>query len=128
MRQSSIGNPFTCNRQQNLKRPRTIQKRISKRGHEESDALQRGSSPIWSHNRNIQRFPQKPKKTAKQAFGKEADRCIRMFLFRKQPVQIQRKLWLTKRRVPRGNRNVPHEEVPRPADENNMKNLQTPTN
>ena len=37
-------------------------------------------------------FPKNLKKTAKQAFGNEADRIIKMFLFGKLPVEIQQEL------------------------------------
>ena len=35
------------------------------------------------------------KKIAKQAYGDEADKCIKMFLFAKLPVEIQQELTMT---------------------------------
>ena len=57
------------------------------------------------------------KKTAQQAFGNEADKVIKMFLFGRLPVEFSRNsLWQTKRRVSRGIENVFDAQIPVPAE------------
>ena len=51
-----------------------------------------GSSQLRSHNRNIRRFSENLKKTAKQAFRNEADKVLKVFLFGKLPVEIVQEL------------------------------------
>ena len=71
---------------------RPVQKRIREGGSYGSSSLQVGSSPLRSHNRNIQRLPQEFEKDREQALGDEADKIIKMFLFGKLPVEIQQEL------------------------------------
>ena len=60
-------------------------------------------------------FLESLKKTAKQAFGNEADKDIKMFLFGKLPVEIQQELTMANKEFTRGDQNVFDAQIPVPA-------------